>query len=247
MDSVSLEELELGEEDSIEDFMEKLESLKDLIEDEERTSLLPFLEAYLRITRDVKELSERGGFEDPDALKELDLEFGRLYLEPMKRYLEDGEKQEPWETYFKYVEREDSIPLLELTLGINAHINADLATAMERTGYSNQEDFQKINEILRKNLRPMLVYLAVEHRDVTSFGILGAPPVAFKGLERVKEWRDFTWRNAASPDFSAEKVNGRTEENAEKMVELMHRRDLSGLLKKPRQIVETRVKISSEA
>ncbi|MFB6244839.1 MAG: DUF5995 family protein [Candidatus Nanohaloarchaea archaeon] len=239
-----VENLELEEDDSIDDFVEKLEELKKFLKEKNRDSLLPFLEAYLRITRDVREFSEEGEFDDPEALERLDLEFGRLYLEPMKKYLAKGEKQEPWENYFEYVEQEDSIPLLELALGINAHINADLATAIERTDYRNREDFEKINKILRKNLRPVLVHLAVKHRDPTSFGVLGVPPLALKGLGRVREWRDFTWRNARSPDFSVEEVNKKTEFNAGEMIELVHRKDLAGILKKPRQVIETRVSVT---
>lgn len=236
--------LKLEEEDSMEDFVEKLESLKEFLEQDGRTSLLPFLEAYLRITEDVRDMAEKGDFDDPKSLEELDLEFGRLYLEPMRRYLETGEKQEPWKTYFDYIEREDSIPLLELALGINSHINADLATAVRKTGYRNEEDFEKINSILRKNLGPVLRHLALRHRDLASIGVLGVPPLAFKGLYRIQDWRDLTWRNARSIDFSIKEVNRRTEKNAGKMIELFHRNDLKGLLRKPRQILETQVKIA---
>jgi hypothetical protein len=239
-----IENLEPGNQESIEEFLENLVTLRDFLKREEKTSLLPFLEAYLRITKEVKELSEQGGFENPEALEDLDLEFGRLYLEPMKDYLENGEKQEPWKTYFEYIERDDSIPLLELALGINSHINADLATAVRKRGYRNRSDFRKVNRILRKNLGPMLRYLALKHRDLASIGVLSFPPLAFKGLSRIEDWRDLTWSNAHFIDFSVKEVNRKTEENGREMIEIVHRTDLSGILKKPRQIMETRVNLS---
>jgi hypothetical protein len=240
----SPEDIELEEDATIDDFVDTLEELKSFLEDEGRESLLPFIEAYLRITSDVRDLSEQGGFNDPEALEELDLKFGRLYLEPVRKYLEKDEKQEPWKNYLNYIEREDSIPLMELALGINSHINADLATAVRKTGYRQEKDFEKVNQILRKNLGPMLRHLAFRHRDPASIGVLSAPPLAFKGLGRIERWRDLTWRNAYSVDFSVKEVNRKTERNAERMIELVHRRDLAGILKKPKQYVETKVEIA---
>lgn len=239
------EVLSINESDSIEDIIRKMETLKDYLKNNNRNSLVPFLDAYLRITQDVKKKSDTGEFNNPEALEELDKEFAELYFNPMKKYLIDGEKTEPWENYLRYTEKNNSMPLMELLLGINAHINADLATALHRTGYSEKEDFEKVNDILEDNLSPVLKNLALTRMDFASLGVFGFRPFAWKGLEKITRWRSLTWENAKKSDFSVEEVRRKTEVNAERMFELAHRKDFKGILRKPGQYLSSEVEIDA--
>ena len=239
------EVLRIDDGDSIEDVIRKMEELRGFLKKNDYSSLLPFLEAYIRITRDVKKSADRGEFDDPEALEELDKEFAELYFEPMRKYLVEGEQTSPWENYFKYIERSDSIPLVELLLGINSHINADLATALHRTSYSQKKDFFRVNEILEENLAPVLKYLALQHTDVASLGAFGFRPFAWKGLEKITDWRTLTWENAREEKFSIEEIRRETESNSRRMFELVHRTDLHGILRKPDQYLSSEVKLNS--
>ena len=245
MDQDLEEILTIDEKDSIDDVMEKMKSLREFLQAKNYRSLLPFLEAYIMITRDVKKSSERGEFNNPEALEQLDKKFAELYFEPMRKYLVEGEKTSPWKNYFNYIEKNNSLPLMELLLGINSHINADLATAIDETGYSEKEDFFKVNEILEENLAPILKYLAFRHVDIASLGILGARPFAWKGLERITDWRSLTWENAHKENFSTQEIRIKTEANSERMFEIVHRKDFPGILRKPEQYLSSEVRINS--
>lgn len=237
--------LEIDDSDSIEDVLRKMEHLREFLRENNHSSLLPFLEAYIHITRDVKKSSEEGKFNDPEALEELDKKFAELYFRPMRKYLIEGEKTSPWKNYFNYTEKSNSLPLMELLLGINSHINADLATALRETDYSQKEDFFKVNKILEENLAPILKYLAFEHQDVASLGVFGFRPFAWKGLEKITDWRTLTWKNVQEEDFSTSEIRNETEANSRRMFELVHRKDFPGILRKPEQYLSSEVKINS--
>jgi hypothetical protein len=221
------------EDDSIDDVLESMRDLKRLLRDRNQNSMIPFLEAYIRITEGVKKASENGEFSNPEALEQLDLKFADLYFEPMQKYLVDGEKSSPWVNYFDYVERSGSIPLLELLIGINSHINSDLAVAIHETSYDEKEDYEKVNEILEENLFRTLKYLAVHHRGIFSLGAYTVHPVALKGLDKVKNWRRMTWKNAHSENFSSEKLENLTEENAEDLIRVFHGYNPAEIVGKP--------------
>lgn len=221
------------EKDTIADLIEKMENLKQVLLERRETSLIPFLEAYLKITRGVKEARENDEFDNPEALENLDLKFAQLYFRPLRKYLLEDEKTSPWRNYFDYIERDYSIPLLELLLGINAHVNSDLATVIHETGYSEEKDYRRVNGILRDKLFETLRYLAFQHRDAFSLGAYAVHPAALKGLEKVETWRELTWDNSHSESFSQERIERLTEENAEKLIELFHDRSITEILEKP--------------
>src|SRR3989338_3885961 len=95
-------------------------------------NLVPFLETYYLITKSVadKQFSSKSFFAKPGQLSKLDVYFASLYFIPLKSYLESGKKVKPWKIYFDYCERKDGIPFVQMFLGINAHINADLSSSI---------------------------------------------------------------------------------------------------------------------
>ena len=91
-------------------------------------NLVPFLETYYLITKAVaeKQLKHPKFFRDPKSLGKLDVDFANLYFKPLKIYLETGRTVKPWQKYFEYCEQKNGLPFLQMFLGMNAHINADL-------------------------------------------------------------------------------------------------------------------------
>lgn len=233
-----------SEKNTIEDVISDMEELEKLFQEQELEGLLPFLKAYLRITKKVAERSRKGDFNHPDELEELDIRFAELYFDSLEKYLTEGEKKPPWRKYFEYIERDDSKPVLELVLGINAHINSDLAQSLREKNYTNREDFQKIDRILAESLIPVLTELGVKRRDPGCLGILGLQPVSWLGLRKILNWREFAWENSRTEEkFSLEKVRKGTEMNAERMISIRHDKKISELGGKFGKILETMVKI----
>ena len=220
-----------------------MRDLRELIEKDGRESLLPFLDAYIKITEGVIDEKSKGHFEEPDKLTELDIRFAELYLDAMKAYLEGGEKKQPWKTYLDYIERDNSKPVVELLLGINAHINSDLTQVLWEQEYDNLNDFKQINLVLRRSLYPVMVKIGVERHDVELFTLMGALPMSWTGLKRVQSWRSYSLKNSKKPNFNLEEIRELTEKNAKNIIELRHEHHPLRMIRKPFKAMKTGVKI----
>ena len=221
------------EPDNIDELLEKMEEFEYFLRGNNKESFIPFLRAYKRITRKVK--NRKNVFDNPSELEKLDLKFGQLYFEAMKAYFEKGEKKRPWKTYLTYVERDDSRPLLELALGINAHINADLAVLINEMEYEEKDDFQKVNKILLEALFPVIFDIAYTRRDLESFTFLGAGPLPFFGLKKITKWRENAWKSGSK---DKEQILQETERKASDMIKIRHDKTIRGLFEKPYKILE---------
>jgi hypothetical protein len=113
-----------------------------------------FHQVYLEVTRAVARRVAAGGFEDPPFMIALDVEFAGLYLEAL-----DAPATAPraWRVVFDR-RRHKLAPLRLALAGMNAHINRDLAVALDttctrRSGTLDRSsprcrDFVAINDIL---------------------------------------------------------------------------------------------------
>ena len=88
-----------------------------------------FLATYLRTTRAVAEKLERGGFRDPAWVERWDVAFADLYLDAIEDAEAGRRPPEPWAVAFG-AGRDGLPPLRHVLLGMNAHINYDLAQSL---------------------------------------------------------------------------------------------------------------------
>jgi Family of unknown function (DUF5995) len=90
-----------------------------------------FLATYLRTTRAVAEELERGGFRDPAWVERWDVAFAELYLDAVTDAEAGRRPPEPWAVAFGADAGADGLPpLRHVLLGMNAHINYDLAQSL---------------------------------------------------------------------------------------------------------------------
>ena len=89
-----------------------------------------FLATYLRTTRAVAEELERGGFRDPAWVERWDVAFADLYLDAVEDAEAGRRPPEPWAVAFAAGDRDSLPPLRHVLLGMNAHINCDLAQSL---------------------------------------------------------------------------------------------------------------------
>jgi hypothetical protein len=90
-----------------------------------------FLATYLRTTRAVGEELERGGFRDPAWVERWDVVFADLYLDAVEDEQAGRRPPEPWAVAFGAGAGADGLPpLRHVLLGMNAHINYDLAQSL---------------------------------------------------------------------------------------------------------------------
>jgi len=89
-----------------------------------------FLATYLRTTQAVKEELGRGGFRDTDWVERWDVAFAGLYLDALEAAEAGRRPPEPWAVAFGAGEQARFAPLRHVLLGMNAHINYDLAQSL---------------------------------------------------------------------------------------------------------------------
>ena len=89
-----------------------------------------FLATYLRTTRAVAEELGRGGFRDPEWVERWDVAFADLYLDAVEDAQAGRRPPEPWAVTFGADDRDGLPPLRHVLLGMNAHINYDLAQSL---------------------------------------------------------------------------------------------------------------------
>jgi hypothetical protein len=95
----------------------------------EHAAVRDFLGTYLRTTAAVAAAVHAGTFEDPIWVERWDLEFAQLYLDALDAYVShEGRPSRPWRLAFNAA---PNLPvLLNVLLGVNAHINYDLPQAL---------------------------------------------------------------------------------------------------------------------
>jgi len=118
---------------------------------------------YLRITERV-ERALRTGVNEPDFLEMLDVEFAKRYFDALDRWNRDDEDTpDVWEVLFKRARELRMSPLVAAMLGVNAHINHDLALALiavwndlgEPGDDAIHPDYLLVNKIFYEEIPPL--------------------------------------------------------------------------------------------
>jgi hypothetical protein len=114
--------------------LEALQSILDALPPERAGNrVAAFNDLYLTITRRVA-AALRDGADDPEFLELLDVEFAKRYFDAVDRWNRDDEDTpDVWEVLFKRARDLRMSRLAAAMLGINAHINHDLALALVAT------------------------------------------------------------------------------------------------------------------
>ena len=89
-----------------------------------------FLATYLRTTRAVAAELRRGGVREPGWVEGWDVAFADLYLDAVEAAQAGRRPPEPWAVAFSAGDRDELPPLRHVLLGMNAHINYDLAQSL---------------------------------------------------------------------------------------------------------------------
>ena len=96
-----------------------------------------FAYIYRRTTSEIASEIALGHFEDNQGLETLDVAFANLYLDAYKAYKNNQHVSAVWT--FAFDNADESLTILQhIMLGMNAHINLDLAVATATT-MSGQE------------------------------------------------------------------------------------------------------------
>jgi hypothetical protein len=113
---------------------------------------------YLQVTQAVESRVSAGGFDDPAFLAELDVQFAQLYFSALKSSLSNQPLPECWQVLFMCRDNTRLARIQCAFAGVNAHINHDLAFAVDATckirgltpqhGNAQYNDFTNLNSTL---------------------------------------------------------------------------------------------------
>lgn len=152
----------------------------------------PFALLYLRTTEGIRDAIEAGEFSDRRAWNRVTVGFGRYYLDPLKAWRHGRHVTAAWRIAFTAARDKQVSTLGDVFLGINAHVNRDLAFIYHRFRVKNHADHLHVNDVLAR-VQPVAFPEIVGRYDPT----LGqqAPNDPTLSLDIVA-WRERAWRNA---------------------------------------------------
>lgn len=168
----------------------------------------PFALLYLRTTEAIRDAIRAGEFSDRPFWNRVTTGFGRYYLNPLKAWRRGHHRRVPaaWRIAFRSADRRQVLTLGDLMLGINAHINRDLAFIYYRLGVTNYADHLYINTILAR-VQPVVYPEIIAELDPTLGGQTSNDPRL--SLD-IFAWRELAWNNAhrlaAAPDRAARRA-----------------------------------------
>jgi hypothetical protein len=184
---------------------------------------------YLMTTYGVRDHLEEGYFDDNDYLAIITVAFAKMYLDAYDAW-ERGDREDAppaWLEAFDWASSGQSSILEDEFLGMNAHINYDLAVAEAAVGITNdagdsrKPDMDRINHVLHDVTDDVQYWIAYyygpeppttppsqEHSNATDFSEYTLI------LEPIYVWREQAWVNAelitAAPDASAREAHDET-------------------------------------
>ena len=131
-----------------------LTALDDIIDDAigKNNPIALFAYVYRRTTAEIKNRVEAGEFEDNARMEQLDVRFANLFIKAYREFQENQLQVRSWLIAMQ-PPRSRLASLQHIGLGMNAHINLDLAIAAAETMRTDeidklQSDFDLINKIL---------------------------------------------------------------------------------------------------
>lgn len=112
-----------------------------------------FTALYRQTTRAVGAQVSAGFFDDPERMGRFVTVFAGRYLEPLGAWLGDRPVPRSWRVAFDSARSRELVVLQHLLLGINAHVNLDLAVAAAQLCPGEEidalhDDFMRVNDVL---------------------------------------------------------------------------------------------------
>ncbi len=146
----------IGETTTLTPIDEVLKKLDEIIDEciHKKSRLGYFASLYRRVTARIKQGVLNGEFQDGPRMERLDHIFAFRYFTALKQYQSgDPSISRPWKIAFDATVSRKPLIVQHLLLGINAHINIDLAVAAAETSPGDEfnglkDDFMTVNAIL---------------------------------------------------------------------------------------------------
>jgi len=162
--------------------------------------LCAFAYVYRKTTYSVKKAIENNEFDNPSRMEKMDVVFANYYIQAFKDYSVQSACSSSWKFAFDLQNSKLSL-IQHIMLGMNAHINLDLAVAAAKISETNtildlKNDFMAINDILANLTNSMQKGIGRVSYMMKLLDFFG-----FRKDEKIinfsiKKARDFAWLNA---------------------------------------------------
>lgn len=167
-----------------------------------------FVSAYLTITRAVEAQCAAGGFHDVAWVRRYLVAFGRLYADALAADLAGDRARVPkaWRLAFDAARAQRGWVIQHLMLGVNAHINHDLALALLEVGLDPERpmrylDHTAVNAVLERTTPALKAAVCSQWAPVLerldeAAGTLDDAATSFS----IPKARDHAWAMAVAID-----------------------------------------------
>jgi hypothetical protein len=166
----------------------------------------PFALTYLRVTQTYKWSAEQPGYYvEPGWMTHAVAVFAKYYLRAYAAWTADPSSAtvpQAWKMAFDAAKNRAVTGSGNLMLGINAHINRDLAFAMAAAGLvgpdgtSHKPNFDKVNQLLNSVTLPLLAELSARFDPSMQSSDTPYHLDATATANVMFGWREQAWRNA---------------------------------------------------
>ena len=164
-----------------------------------------FAYVYQRTTIEIKDGITTGRFQNPQRMEKFDVTFANLYIEAYQNFKNGIAVSNSWA--YAFDSKDDSLALIQhILLGMNAHINLDLAVAAVKVTTGKEilnlkSDFMIVNQILAQLTNTIQQGLGKASFIMKLLDLFG-----FRKDEKIinfsiKKARDFAWINALELAF----------------------------------------------
>jgi uncharacterized protein DUF5995 len=181
---------------------------------------------YLRTTESIRDAIRAGEFSDRRFWNRVTTAFGRDYLDPLRAWRRGHRRHVPeaWRVAFRAAKRERVLTLGDVMLGINAHVNHDLAFIYYRLRVHNHDDHLHVNDVLARVQQTVLPEIAARLDPTLGSQAPSDPTLSLD----IVAWRELAWENAArlaaAPTRAARRrVRARIERHATAMADQIRR------------------------
>lgn len=165
-----------------------------------------FLTVYAEMTGAIERQIGTGFFEDPEWVADYLIAFANEYREALLAFERSdyATVPEPWQMAFRTSVGGDTLVIQDALLGINAHINYDLAHTLRQVGITpdrsrKRADHKRINTIIKRIIDTVQVALVSVYsaEGVSSLDAVLDRVDEHLMLFGIREGRTYAWRNAA--------------------------------------------------
>jgi hypothetical protein len=165
----------------------------------------PFALAYWRITEGYGHIrSQPGYFQNVPVFNHVVAVFAKYYLSAYQNWKSGNRAAVPlaWQIPFDAAAGKQVSGTGNLLMGVNAHVNRDLAFVMAATGLvapdgsSKKKDFDQVNVLINTMVEPLT---AEEGARFDQSMDSGSSPLGIEytfSSELIAGWREQAWRNA---------------------------------------------------